>query len=66
MLSIFLCECISRSGEVLGPAWDSSVPRGHSIRGVPVSAIFMKNWSLWSVLEVVCWRSNSFSKVLFK
>ena len=55
-LSIFLCKCISRSGVVLGPARASSA---HSIRGVPTSVNFMKNWSLQSVLEVTCWRLNS-------
>ena len=33
--------------------------RAHSIKEVSASVNFMRNWSVTSVLEVVCWKSDS-------
>ena len=39
--------------------WEGATPRAHSVRGIVMSAAFLKNWSVSKVLEVATWRSNS-------
>ena len=34
------------------------VPRARSIRGIATSSAFLRNWSLWSILEAVSCHSN--------
>ena len=55
-ISYFLREVIAESGASKEP---EVVPRAHSIRGVATSTSFHRNWSVSSVLNAACWRSNS-------
>ena len=56
MLFLTLREVIAESGASKEPG---VVPRSHSIRGEATAATFHRNWSVSSVLNVACWRSNS-------
>ena len=51
-LSFFLRKVVVDSGAVM----DGSTPRAHSIRGVVTSALFLRNWSISTVLEAATWR----------
>ena len=54
-LSFFLRQVILDAGAVdVG----TSLPRIHSVRAVAASAAFMRNWSVFKVLEAVIWKSN--------
>ena len=55
-ISCFLRKVIAGAGASKEPG---VAPRAHSIRGVATSAAFHKNWSISSVLNAACWRSNS-------
>ena len=55
-ISYLLREDIVHSG---ASSNDVAAPKAHSIRGIPTSSAFFKNWSLASVLEAASWRSNT-------
>ena len=54
-ISYSLREVIAESGASTEPG---VVPRAHSIRGVATSIAIHRNWSISSVLNAACWRSN--------
>ena len=38
---------------------EGSTVKAHSVRGIATSSTFFKNWSIASVLDAACWKSNS-------
>ena len=46
-LSLFLHQVVVDAGTL----WEGSSPKAHSIRGVPTSAAFLRNWSVSKMLE---------------
>ena len=55
-ISYFLREVIAESS---ANKETGVVPCAHSIRGDATSTAFHRNWSVSSVLNAACWRSNS-------
>ena len=55
-ISYMLRAFIVQSG---ASSQSGQVPRARSIRGIATSSAFLRNWSLWSVLEAASCHSNT-------